>query len=67
MDTSSLNDLRIKKSGVVLANATELAINVIRSVVGNDVSDSLNGNRLTANTIRMMAQARFRRHLDSVH
>ncbi len=37
---------------VTLANAAELSLEVLKKVVGNDVSDSLNGSELSSDTIR---------------
>lgn len=37
---------------VTIANATELSLEVLKKVVGNDVSDSLSGSELNNDTIR---------------
>ena len=37
---------------VTIANATELSLEVLKKVVGNDVSDSLSGSELSNDTIR---------------
>ena len=37
---------------VTLANAAELSLEVLKKVVGNDVSDSLYGSELSCDTIR---------------
>ena len=37
---------------VTIANATELSLEVLKKVVGNDVSDSLSGSELNNDAIR---------------
>ena len=54
---------KAKKSVVTLANASELAAQVVVHIAGNDISDSLSGSRLTLNTLRSIAQARFQSSL----
>lgn len=56
---------RARKSAVSLANASELAARIIAHVAGNDVSDSLNGSRITQTTLRALAQSRFKRNFDT--
>lgn len=53
-----------KKSIVTLANASELVAQIVTSVAGNDISNSLKGNRITLNMIRNIAQARFQNKLN---
>ena len=48
-----------KQSQVVLANAAELAVAVILNVVGNDVSDSINGKPVGMGILNSIIQARF--------
>lgn len=56
---------RAEKSAIVLANASELAATIFLSVAGNDIADSLNGSRITMNTVRTLAQSRFQRNFDA--
>jgi hypothetical protein len=44
---------------VPLANASELAAQVIKNISGNDISNSLNGSPITLATLRSLALARF--------
>ncbi|EKD22585.1 MAG: hypothetical protein ACD_84C00041G0003 [uncultured bacterium] len=44
---------------VTLANASELVVALTRSVVGNDVADSLNGSPLSRELIHNLAQTSF--------
>jgi len=50
---------KARKSVTTLANATELAAQVIINIAGNDISNTIGGSPLGMNTIRAMAQARF--------
>lgn len=54
---------KVVASTVTLANASTIVEHVIMSIVGNEISDSLNGSRLTMDSIRTIAQSRFQRHL----
>ncbi len=47
----------------VLGNATEFATNIILNVVGNDVSDSLNGEVVGRTILNGIIQNRFAREL----
>lgn len=55
--------LKAEESQKTLANAAELASNIILSVVGNDVSDSLNGEVVGRQLLTGVSQARFAREL----
>lgn len=50
----------VRKSAVVLGNAAQLVVAIVKNIAGNDISDTLNGSRVTANTLRTLAQARFK-------
>lgn len=63
---ANLNQERVQKSAVVLGNASELVAHIVRKVAGNDIADSINGGKLTLGVTRSLAQARFKRHLDSL-
>lgn len=56
---------RIAQSTTTLSNAVELIARVIDGVVGNDVADSINGNRINMNAARTMAVSRLRAKLTS--
>lgn len=53
----------VRKSAVVLGNAAQLVVAIVKNIAGNDISDTLNGSRVTANTLRTLAQARFKNAL----
>lgn len=54
---------KAQKSIVTLANASELAAQIIIHIAGNDISDNLGGSTLTLNMLRSIAQARFQSNL----
>ncbi len=56
---------RVQQSSVVLANAAELGAQVIKAVAGNDISDTLNGSRVSMDVLRSMAQSRFKRNFNA--
>ena len=64
MKTLSVHEQRERESQVTLANANELVAHVVMEVAGNDVSNTLNGSRITSSVIKTLAQARFRDHLN---
>lgn len=53
----------VRKSAVVLGNGAQLVVAIVKNIAGNDISDTLNGSRVTANTLRTLAQARFKNAL----
>lgn len=56
---------RIQQSMVTLASAAELVSHVVREVAGNEVASSLNGSRITNDTIQTLVLSRFRQALDA--
>lgn len=56
---------RIQQSMVTLGSAAELVSHVVREVAGNEVASSLNGSRITNDTIQTLVLARFRQALDA--
>lgn len=52
-----------KQSQVTLANAAELTTAVILNVVGNDISDSINGTLVGGGLITNIVQARIQKSL----
>ncbi|MGI9212451.1 MAG: hypothetical protein ACR2HF_08240 [Methylococcaceae bacterium] len=56
---------RIQQSMVTLASAAELVSYVVREVAGNEVASSLNGSRITNDTIQTLVLARFRQAMDA--
>lgn len=63
-DLSPLERERAEASLLTLSNANELLVQTIREVMGNEISNSLSGNTVTANEIILMAQSRFDRILE---
>ena len=63
---ATLMEERVKKSATVLGNASELVAHIVRKVAGNDIADSINGGKLTLNVTRSLAQARFKRHFETL-
>lgn len=50
---------RIARSTTTLANAGELVAQLVTEIAGNDISNSLGGERITMDAIAMMAQRRM--------
>lgn len=44
-----------QQSSVVLANAIEVIARVVSEIAGNDISNSLNGSRITTDVIQSIA------------
>lgn len=63
VQSSTLEQNKTIGSVITLANASTIVEHVVMTIVGNDISDSLNGSRLTMDSIRTIAQARFQKHL----
>ena len=55
---------RAKSSLTTLSNATELVSTIVMGVVGNDVSDSLKGNRISGGIIKTMIQTHLVENLN---
>jgi predicted transcriptional regulator YheO len=56
---------RIRKSMVTLGNAGEIVVHVIKAIAGNDIANSINGSRLTTDTLQTLAMARIRQALEA--
>lgn len=63
MENDSLIQQRMGPSMVTLAAAATLVAGIIQEVAGNDISDSLNGSKLTKETIVNMTNARVQQVL----
>jgi uncharacterized protein involved in propanediol utilization len=59
MANATLTFKRQKISALVLANAGELVAGVIKDIAGNDISTSINGNKLTTDLIQSIAMQRM--------
>jgi hypothetical protein len=62
---NNLTDERVKTSAMILANASELVAHVITNIAGNDIGNAINGNRISMQTMRSLAIARFHRLLEN--
>ncbi len=62
----TLNE-RVEQSTVVLANATELVTRIVLDAAGNDIANTLNGTKVSSNTLRTLVNARMKRNFDAVN
>lgn len=46
------NNLNIRNNAIVLANIAELTLGIINNISGNDVSNTLEGEKITNDSIR---------------
>lgn len=51
------------QTSLVLANAGEIVTGVIKEIAGNDVSNSLNGSRITTDIIQSLVNQRLSQQL----
>lgn len=54
-----------KDTAIVLANAGELVIDIISEVAGNDISNSLNGSKVTADVIGQLVNQRILSNIEA--
>jgi len=60
-----LSNLESKvNSAIVLANAGELVSKVIQEISGNDISNSLNGSRISNELVQTIAYQRISKNLE---
>jgi len=50
---------------ITLGNAGEIIVHVIKSIAGNDISNSINGSKITSETLQTLTMARIRQALDA--
>ena len=50
-------------SSLVLANAATLVSNVVQEIAGNDISNSLNGSKITTGMIQTLSLQRMMKRL----
>lgn len=62
--STTLSTERVNRSIVTLSNVNELAVRVLRNVVGNDIADTLNGSPLTNALICSIVQSRTKTVLE---
>ena len=60
---TSVQQESVRQSAIVLGNAAQLVVDVVKEIAGNDISNTLNGSPVTTNTLRTLAQARFKNQL----
>lgn len=63
MSNSNLTLERQTQSAVVLANAGQLVSGIIGEIAGNDISNSINGSRVTSEIIQTLAHQRILKRL----
>ena len=51
----------LKRSIIVLANASELVAQVIKSITSDDIADTINNSPITLSTLKSIAQSRFQK------
>lgn len=56
---------RVQRSMITLGNASEIIVHVIKSIAGNDISNSINGSKITSETLQTLTMARIRQALDA--
>lgn len=61
----STKNERVLGSLSPLANATELVVEVVKNVAGNDVANTLNGSPITSDTLRTLIASRIKRNLEN--
>lgn len=55
------------ESQVVLANASQLALGIVRGCLGNDAADTIDGERLNDDAVLSMIEARLQHNLKRLH
>lgn len=65
MPQSNLTLERQAQTAAVLANAGELISGIIREVAGNDISNSINGSRVTSEMIQTLGHQRIMKQLQA--
>jgi hypothetical protein len=50
---------------VTLANACDLVSSIVQDVIGNDVSDAIEGNTLTRDATHALAMSQFQKSLNT--
>lgn len=63
MAVQDLNEQRKIQSSLVLANAATLVSNVVQEIAGNDISNSLNGSKITTGMIQTLSLQRMMKRL----
>lgn len=58
------NPERIKQSMLVIANGVELGARIVGEIMGNDISNSLNGSKVTQGMLNTMIANRIRMRLN---
>lgn len=64
MATDQISLDRQKNNATVLANAGELVAGVIKQIAGNDISNSLNGSKITSDVIQGLAYQRITKTIE---
>lgn len=61
----SMKEQLAMTSSLPIANAAELVARVIQNIAGNDISTSVNGNKLTRDAIAQLSAQRIVKQLQS--
>ena len=64
MDAKKIDATKVKRSLNTLTNACDLGAYVILSLAGNDVSNTIGGERITMRTLANIGLARFNKYLN---
>lgn len=64
MSLTQVHKQRIATSLLTISVGTELAAQIIKDIAGNDISNALNGNFITLDTLRNLVQIRLKNRLD---
>lgn len=54
VDKSVTNGAKVYSTLITLSNAVELGAHVIKEVIGDDISDVINGESLTSDIVKQM-------------
>ena len=64
MDAKKIDVTKVQRSLNTLTNACDLGAYVILSLSGNDVSNTIGGERITMRTLANIGLARFNKYLN---
>jgi hypothetical protein len=61
---NQINTESLRQSALILANISEVVSGVIKEIAGNDISNSLNGSKITTDIINLLVVQRMAKSLD---
>lgn len=56
--SETLSEIKQKQSGVVLSNLTDIVVGVISEIAGNDLANTIEGERATKEMLRALVVQR---------